>query len=285
MCFRDLNLSGPTGFPTTNGKAMNTMIYPTIHRRRMSVGFRGWCWVVAMLFSYVSLGCARVTPTSELSPSDLQVTADSLKTAVQEAQRTAAALRTELDAQRKELANAQLARAQLQGMLQETERRLADARQIIELQREELTEARSERERLAQAVEPRDDRPRQSTIGAARRKSLPVVPESVAQTSIGKGSSAEQAAALSERTGSVRALPPEGETGPGSSLSPSAGSATALTSGGEPQVGTIVVRRGDTLWAIARRHRVGVNALRSINGLSGDRILVGRTLRLPEPQL
>ncbi len=284
MCFRDRILSVPTGFPTTNGKAMNIMIHPTIHRRRMSMGFRCWCWVVAMLLPYVSIGCARVTPMSEPSPTDLQVTADSLKAAVREAQRTAAELRTELDAQRKELADAQLARARLQGMLQETERRLADARQIIDLQREELAEARSERERVAQAVQPPHDRPRQSTIGPARRKSLPAVPENGAETSMGKDLPAEQPATVLDLAGSSQALSPEGQTGSGPIVSPTVESAVAFMPAGEPPVRTVVIHSGDTLWAIARRHKVGMNALRSLNGLSGDRIVAGRSLRLPEPR-
>lgn len=285
MSFRGPSLSVRTGFLTTNGNAMNIMIHPTIHRWRMSVRLRCWCWGVAMLLPCVSIGCSRVTPISEPSPIDLQVTADSLKAAVREAQRTAAELRTELDAQRKDLADAQLARAQLQGMLQETERRLADARQIIDLQREELAEARSERERMAQAVQPPHNQPRQLATGPARRKSLPAVPEGVAQTSMGKDLPVEQPATVLEQAGSNRALPPDGQAGSGPIVSPAVESAAVFTPAGEPQVGTIVVRRGDTLWAIARRHRIGVNALRSVNGLSGDRIVVGRTLRLPEPRL
>ena len=103
---------------------------------RTVVGVRFGCSIVATLSLLFWGGCARVTPSPESTPTDLQVAADSLKTAVREAQRTAAELRTELEEQRKELADAQVARAQLQGMLRETERRLADARQVIELQRE-----------------------------------------------------------------------------------------------------------------------------------------------------
>ncbi len=41
------------------------------------------------------------------------------------------------------------------------------------------------------------------------------------------------------------------------------------------------VRRGDTLSGIARQHRVSVADLRAANDLSGDRIVVGTTLRIP----
>ena len=45
--------------------------------------------------------------------------------------------------------------------------------------------------------------------------------------------------------------------------------------------GTYRVRRGDTLSGIARRFGVSVDALRSANGLRGDRILVGQALIIP----
>ena len=70
MSFRGLILSVPTAFPTTNGKAMNIMIHPTIQKRRLGIGFRCWCWVVALLLPYGSTGCARVTPLSEPTPTD-----------------------------------------------------------------------------------------------------------------------------------------------------------------------------------------------------------------------
>ena len=54
-----------------------------------------------------------------------------------------------------------------------------------------------------------------------------------------------------------------------------------LTGGGvgrtrPPRVYT--VRRGDTLWSIAQRHRTSPRALRRINGLSSTRIYPGQTL-------
>jgi len=43
------------------------------------------------------------------------------------------------------------------------------------------------------------------------------------------------------------------------------------------------IRSGDTLFRIARRHGTTVAALKSANRLRGDRILVGQTLRIPDP--
>ena len=48
---------------------------------------------------------------------------------------------------------------------------------------------------------------------------------------------------------------------------------------------TVVIRDGDTLWRLSRRHKVSLDALRSLNDLRDNRIVTGRTLRLPEPGL
>jgi membrane-bound lytic murein transglycosylase D len=48
-----------------------------------------------------------------------------------------------------------------------------------------------------------------------------------------------------------------------------------------PQVRRYQVRKGDNLTVIARRHGVTITALRSANGLRGDRIRAGQTLRIP----
>ncbi len=50
-----------------------------------------------------------------------------------------------------------------------------------------------------------------------------------------------------------------------------------------PQGNTIAytVQTGDTLWRIARRYGTTVEAIKRVNGLIGDTILVGQTLRIP----
>jgi N-acetylmuramoyl-L-alanine amidase len=45
-----------------------------------------------------------------------------------------------------------------------------------------------------------------------------------------------------------------------------------------------VIQRGDTLSTIADRYKVSVRRIRSFNNLSGDKIVVGRTLRIPGTQ-
>jgi LysM repeat protein len=282
MYFRGPILSVRMEYPITNGNCMNVEVQHNIPVHRITVGLRIGCWIISGLLISLAGGCARLEPVADAGHSDLQVAADSLKMAVREAQRTAADLRTELEEQRKDLADAQVAKAQLQGMLRETERRLEDARQIIELQREELASARVERERVAQTLRPPAGRLRQpaSTVpyqgkmvepGAdgivpavtglrERAVILPLPKEEnvIAETfSIEHGAVAEEA-----RQGSASV--PE--------VVPVA------------QIRTVVVQEGDTLWRLSRRHKVNLDALRSLNDLPDNRIVTGRTLRLPEPR-
>ena len=262
------------------------MIQANIPVRRMGVGLRLGCWMVVLLLLDSSGGCARVTPNQEPTPSDLQVTADSLNAAVREAQRAAADLRTELGEQRKELADAQVARAQLQGMLRETERRLAEARQIIELQREELASARTERERVAQAVQPLRGRLRESSsVVPSASKSMPDDPDTIAPSSADAQEQAGEGPHVQEVGSTPHPLSLDREVGLGSTASPAALLPLSSMLEGRAPVRTIVVRGGDTLWRLARRHNVELEALRSLNSLSSNLIVAGRTLRLPEPRL
>lgn len=223
-----------------------------------------------------------MTPNQEPPLSDLQVAADSLKVAVREAQRTAAELRTELDEQRKELADAQVARAQLQGMLRETERRLTEARQIIELQREELSSAREERERVAQAIQPFNGHVRQSSATPpSRSKTLPSSPDT-APTPVDTQELIDNRSRVQEETTS-QPLPLNREAAPDSPVFQAATLPVSPQPKGNVLGRTIVVQGGDTLWRLARRHKVEMEALRSLNGLSGNLIVVGRKLRLPDP--
>ncbi|WP_419584421.1 LysM peptidoglycan-binding domain-containing protein, partial [Thiolapillus sp.] len=50
---------------------------------------------------------------------------------------------------------------------------------------------------------------------------------------------------------------------------------------GKQSVAKYVIRRGDTLSAIAQRHRVSIADLRSENRISNDRIRVGQVLKIP----
>lgn len=64
--------------------------------------------------------------------------------------------------------------------------------------------------------------------------------------------------------------------------SPPAGSYLAWKKGGgEAEVATYKIVRGDTLSTIAMKHRVSAKALKDFNGLKGDVIRTGQVLRIP----
>lgn len=264
---------------------MKTLISQFIPARRLTLGVRVGCWVASVCVLSLSSGCARLTPSPESGHSELQMTADSLKLAIREAQRTAGDLRAELEEQRKDLAEAQVARAQLQGMLRETERRLDEARQIIELQREELASAHVERERMAQMLRPLHSRLRQSAS---------VVPY---QGKVAMPGAEVVGPASMDPREKRTVWPPsrEGEFAPPAeplevypvTTTEESRATPALLPTVVPVVGirTVVIQDGDTLWRLSRRHKVSLEELRFLNGLPSNLIVTGRTLRLPEPRL
>src|SRR2546422_1950535 len=113
-------------------------------------------------------GCGELEPMREPEVVDLELTTDTLKASVRDAQRTVAELRTDLESRRRELAEAQVARAQLEGRVREAERRVIEARQVIELQREELAAARTERARMFRSS--LNCRVRRSSSGSSSQK-------------------------------------------------------------------------------------------------------------------
>ncbi|RZC54333.1 hypothetical protein C5167_013200 [Papaver somniferum] len=44
---------------------------------------------------------------------------------------------------------------------------------------------------------------------------------------------------------------------------------------------TVEIVKGDTLWALSRKHGVSVDALKEANGLEGDKIYAGKKLVIP----
>jgi LysM repeat protein len=78
------------------------------------------------------------------------------------------------------------------------------------------------------------------------------------------------------KVGQVLHLPSGAEVATASaSTLPSSASATA-----GPSAGSYVVKRGDTLDRIARAHGTTVRAIKAANGLTSDRIVVGRSLKM-----
>jgi len=62
---------------------------------------------------------------------------------------------------------------------------------------------------------------------------------------------------------------------------PPAGTRLAMARAQAGRIQRHVIRRGDTLSHIAKRYGVSMRSLRSVNGLHGDRLLVGKVLTIP----
>lgn len=204
---------------------------------------------------------------------DLQLTIDTLKTQVRDTQRTITELRTELDVRRRELSDAQVARAQLEGRVREAERRVAEAKQVIELQREELVAARAERERLSRSSLQLNSQLKRlqkhlSKSGLSKDGVQDVVPA----FREGSGRKAQKAAMVATPAALMDTLADHDGT-------------TGQLSYGEASSRTVFVKPGDTLWSLAKRHHVSLRQLREVNRLSDNTIEIGQALRIPEGRI
>lgn len=239
-------------------------------------------------------GCADLEPMEDPDVMDHHLTIDTMRAAAREAERNLADLRLELDSQRQEFSAAIIARAQLEGRLREVERRLADARHIIDLQREELTAMRAERERSSKqdATQAPRSKPKSKRMAPLERSSIEQVPPNVPSALVPpvvsapaqNGESLPSISGLSEPE-MLPVSPPSAPVPPVSQLNDGA-AATIPRQDNGLDVGSLVrsiaVQSGDTLWRLARRYGVEVQALRAVNGLSGDLIQVGQALMIPE---
>lgn len=93
-------------------------------------------------------------------------------------------------------------------------------------------------------------------------------------TSVGAIQSANGLSGSEIRIGQVLSIP--GGSGGGAAVSSSSSGGGASASGT-----THTVRSGETLWGISRKYGVSVSALKSANGMSGDTLSIGKTLRIP----
>ncbi len=231
------------------------------------------------------LGCGALEPVVEQEVSDLQLTVDTLKTSLRDSQRTVAELRSELESRRQELADSQIARAQLDGRIREAERRLTEARHVIDLQREELSSSRIERQRVAQT-------------GAALQSQLKQLQKQLSK--IGKSSDrAGDTGAAPANLSSAKARPstvrPVNMDAPERRVEmphPVVAPPTMVQAVEQVDVEPLAVaedgsyssfsvKPGDTLWSIAQRYHITVQALKAVNELSDNRIHVGQAIRLP----
>ncbi|MCF6313016.1 MAG: LysM peptidoglycan-binding domain-containing protein [Verrucomicrobiales bacterium] len=81
-----------------------------------------------------------------------------------------------------------------------------------------------------------------------------------------------------QRKPSPRAAAPEPVYTPPPAPSPPKAKAPAPA---KPKARYHTIGKGDTLWGISRKYKVGVAAIKSANGLSSDLIRPGQTLRIP----
>jgi len=235
-------------------------------------------------------GCGELEPMREPEVVDLELTTDTLKAAMRDAQRTVAELRADIEARRRELAEAQVARAQFEGRMREAERRVLEARQVIELQREELAAARAERTNMFRSslqyqsqmrlLQKQLSKVRKSSPAANGQEAAPV-PTS---ETIRRGQNAMQVSATrnrhSEFLETLQVAPPSGAVPPMQAnrhLPSEPGESTASAK-------HVFVKPGDTLWSIAQRYRVQLEQLRSLNKLTDNRIVSGQALWLPDDQ-
>lgn len=236
----------------------------------------GMLWGMAV-FAFVA--CSPLEPMIEPEVSDLQLTVDTLKTTIRDAQRTIAELRAELDARRQELADVQIAKAQLEGRVREAERRLIEARQVIDLQREELAGSRSERERVART-------------GAALQNQLKLLQKQLAKIGKQVQEARPNVAPATLPSAGRRPVPPikanQAETiesadrigaTPAGHVPKESVNGTQIPAG--PQ--RVSVKPGDTLWSIAQRYHVPMKRLMTLNQLADTHIQVGQALWLSEP--
>ncbi len=233
-------------------------------------------------------GCGELEPMREPEVVDLELTTDTLKASVRDAQRTVAELRTDLEARRRELGEAQVARAQLEGRVREAERRVIEARQVIELQREELAAARTERERVFRSslqlqgqlkrLQKQFSKTGKSGLAHDGQEAAPL-PSSGAMR---KEQRATQVSAQRHQPSEFLETPQRAAT---------LATERPVSANREPSSGVerqmalpkhVFVKFGDTLWSFAQKYHVTVERLRMLNQLADNTIVIGQALRLSE---
>ncbi len=239
------------------------------------------------LASALFAGCGELEPMREPEVVDLELTTDTLKASMRDAQRTVAELRADLEGRRRELAEAQVARAQLEGRVREAERRVVEARQVIELQREELAAARTERAHVSRSSLQLQSQMRQLQKQLSRMGKATPAPDGQAfplpsSGAIRKGQKAMQVPAQRNQPSEFPETPQMAPTM--GAVIPVRATRASLSGVEQPMAPPthVFVKAGDTLWSIAQRYRVRLEQLRTLNQLTDNRIEIGQALWLPD---
>ena len=135
---------------------------------------------------------------------------------------------------------------------------------VIEVQREELLAARAERERVFRSSSQLPNPMRQFQKRAGKPETPGMQPE---------GDPAATGVSLPWSF-----APPSMAVTPAVNAFPAQRPSSAATLRQNPPVREIIVMPGDTLWSLARKHRMGLNRLRSMNHLTDNQIEAGQTL-------
>ena len=237
---------------------------------------------VFLIGLFLWAGCAGPQPSAR----DLQVIESASKAESMQAQRTILDLHAEIQGLQRDLGAARAAQARLEGELREAQHRVQEAQHQVDAQREELTRVREERDRLAQTGREVQGqlvelgRLRQQAADAegsqARLQAMEAAVEKQARELAELKAGAQKSAARLKRKLSTVEL----------AVSSTEGALDRPVSTGAPpssSLRTVIVRPGDTLWDLARKHRVQLTELMTVNKLASDRIRPGQELILPEP--
>jgi LysM repeat protein len=220
------------------------------------------------------------------SARDYQMMQAALKAESAQAQRTITDLRAEMQGVQRELGAARAAQARLEGELREAQRRVQETQRALDAQREELVRTREERDRLAaigrelQAQLVELGRLRQQVGEAGRDQSrLQAIEQAIERQTkeLAELKSAMQklsTRAKQKPTSARLAVPTYKDVSDQPALSGESAESASRT---------VIVEQGDTLWGLARKHRVRLSELIAVNDLTSDLIRPGQELLLPEP--
>lgn len=227
------------------------------------------------VFLMGAVACSPLEPILDPETSDLQLTVDTLRSSLRDAQRTIAELQTQIDQRRQSYADAQILRAQFEGRSREAERRLIEARRVIDLQREELAVARSERERIARARSVLQGELRQlrKQFQNGKRAKEGASPAAIISRMAERPDWTNPVLEQDARSGTVDESV---DTMASAGVVPPVTQASLMI-----DHVSVSIKPGDTLWSLARRYRTSVARLMAINELIDDRIHIGQTLTVP----
>jgi len=238
--------------------------------------------------SALFVGCGELEPMREPEVVDLQLTMDTLKTSVRDAQRVVAELRTDLEARRRDLSEAQVARAQLEGRVREAERRVIEGRQVIELQREELAAARMERGRVSRSSIQSQNQMKQfhKQLPGTERPDLDQNGQEAAPRPSShmprKGPKAMQVPAHRSQPSEYQEAQSMAVTSAAIVQMPVIREPSTVSERQRAPTRQVSVKPGDTLWSIGQKYRVNMEQLRTLNQLTDNKIITGQALWLPD---